>query len=144
MKIDIKSLVIISLSIILTIFVIKSFFTTSKIEEENKILRIKNEELEIEYNEVQKERDSIHYIQSILFTKNDSILKSIKEKELKIVELDEKLYNNSLFLFKYKNELEDQQKAMFEINRKIDSLSNIPNKKEGVELLESLRKKLNK
>lgn len=139
MKINLKSLIIIC-SIILNIIFIFIIFNKND-DSKYKELEMENERLSGEISLIQKQRDSLSIFRDSLDFKFDIIQKSTQKKDSIINTLNLKLKNSQKNSDRYKYLLDMEKKRVDELNKEILEMKSNPVKREGGELLESLKNK---
>jgi chromosome segregation ATPase len=136
MKLDTKSWIIIVLFLASGIFLYK-WLTT-----EDKNLKEENKRLSEQVNSIQSERDSLASARKISEVKFDSIQQIVDVEKAKIDKLNKDLLKSKNDLSNAKVDLDKERHKVDEINAQIKKLKETPIKREGVDLLNSLGKKL--
>lgn len=137
MKLDIKSILILALSVGFIFFFLRWYMEGSSNKKESKLLleQVKN---------IQKERDSIY--QSGIVLKSDySKLETELSKNKSIIEdLDKKLYNSQIKLKGSEDKLNSINVELSKTKESIKFLKENPYHRTGVDLMNSINEKLNK
>jgi CRISPR/Cas system-associated endonuclease Cas1 len=136
MKLDIKSWIIIVLFITLGIFIYKW------LNSEDRYLREENKRLSDQVDAIQVERDSLSVARKLSEAKYDSIQHVVDAEMIKIKKLDQDLLRSKSDLSIAKIDLSKEKHKVDEVNAQIKQLKKTPIKREGADLLNSLRKKL--
>ena len=136
MKLDIKSWIIIVLFITLGIFIYKW------LNSEDRYLREENKRLSDQVDAIQVERDSLSVARKLSEARYDSIQHVVDVEMVKIKKLDQDLLKSKSDLFSAKNDLDKEKHKVDKINAQIKQLKENPIKREGTDLLNSLKKKL--
>jgi predicted HTH domain antitoxin len=136
MKLDIKSWIIIVLFITLGIFIYKW------LNSEDRYLREENKRLSDQVDAIQVERDSLSVARKLSEVRYDSIQHVVDVEMVKIKKLDQDLLKSKSDLFSAKNDLDKEKHKVDKINAQIKQLKETPIKREGTDLLNSLKKKL--
>lgn len=136
MKIDIK------LIIILLLLCLSGFFFFKWLNATDDELIRENKKLLQEIKLIEKQRDSLSTLRLEL-EKDFRILESkIAESELRISKLQLDLAKSESELRKAKSDLALELAKLEEINKEIERIKNLPPKREGADLLNSMKKKL--
>jgi len=136
MKLDIKSWIIIVLFIAIGIFIYKW------LNSEDRYLREENKRLSDQVDAIQVERDSLADARKLSEAKYDSIQHVVDAEMIKIKKLDQDLLKSKSDLSIAKIDLSKEKHKVDEVNAQIKQLKKNPIKREGADLLNSLRKKL--
>lgn len=136
MKLDIKSWIIIVLFITLGIFIYKW------LNSEDRYLREENKRLSDQVDAIQVERDSLSVARKLSEARYDSIQHVVDVEMMKIKKLDQDLLKSKSDLFSAKSDLDKEKHKVDKINAQIKQLKETPIKREGTDLLNSLKKKL--
>ena len=136
MKIDIKSI------LILVLFILSGFFLLKWLNSSDDELARENKKLIGEIKLIQKQRDSLVLERTKLEEEYKTLEKIIKEREARIAKLTSDLNKSEKDLSKAKSDLAAAQAKMEEINREIERIKKFPPKREGEDLLNSMKKKL--
>jgi len=137
MKIDLKLILIVLLSILAVFF----FFKYINANDDN--LAKENKRLMKEVKLIEKQRDSLSLARTALQKEFDKIEERIKEREKTISNLNSQLLKNQKELDEKKKELAKILAGLDSINIEIERIRNFPPKREGESLMNSLTKKLN-
>jgi septal ring factor EnvC (AmiA/AmiB activator) len=136
MKIDSKFIIIIVLT------VLSGFFLLKWLNASDGELARENKKLLSEIKVIEKQRDSLSTLRTKLEDEYKILEKEIKERDSRIAKLNQDLAKSEEELKKAKSDLADQQARLDEINREIERIKKLPPKREGEDLLNSLKKKL--
>lgn len=137
MKIDIKVIIIILLSILSVFFFFKYInVNDDKLAEENKRLM---KEVKL----IEKQRDSLFQSRLSLQKDFDTIEERIKDREKTISYLNSEILKTQKELDESKKKLADVLAGLDSINVEIERIKKLPPKREGDDLINSLTKKLN-
>jgi septal ring factor EnvC (AmiA/AmiB activator) len=137
MKIDLKLIIIVILSILSVFF----FFKYINVNDNN--LADENKRLMKEVKLIEKQRDSISLIRVELQKEFDKIENRVKEREKTISNLHSQLLKSQKELDEKKKELANVLAGLDSINIEIERIREFPPKREGESLINSLTKKLN-
>jgi septal ring factor EnvC (AmiA/AmiB activator) len=137
MKIDLKLILIVLLSILAVFF----FFKYINANDDN--LAKENKRLMKEVKLIEKQRDSLSLARIALQKEFDKIEERIKEREKTISNLNSQLLKTQKELDEKKRELANVLAGLDSINVEIERIRNFPPKREGESLMNSLTKKLN-
>jgi seryl-tRNA synthetase len=137
MKIDSKSWLIIILIIISVFFMIQWLKTrVGKFDIENK-------QLQSQIDSIQIQRDSLKNARALYDKKFDSLQNIIDKDHNDVIKLEKELNKSKVDLKTAKDDLDKEKNKVDEINAQIKDLKDHPIKREGGDLINSLRKKLN-
>lgn len=136
MKIDLKFIIIIVLT------VLSGFFLLKWLNASDDELARENKKLLAEIKVIEKQRDSLVTVRLKLEDEYKILEKEIKERDVRIAKLSQDLAKSEAELNKAKSDLAAQQARLDEINREIERIKKLPPKREGEDLLNSLKKKL--
>jgi hypothetical protein len=135
MKLDIKSILIILLSIFCIFFFSIWYLKGTDNKKEYKILEDK-------FEKIQQARDSLIKVNLKLSSDFDKKQKDINERDEKISNIESDLVNIKIDLKEAESELVRNKKDLEETKRKIEKLKKNPIKREDDNLIKSLREKL--
>lgn len=136
MKIDFKLIIIIALT------VLSGFFLLKWLNASDDELARENKKLLSEIKIIEKQRDSLITVRLKLEDEYKILEKEIKERDVRIAKLSQDLVKSEQELKKAKSDLAGHQARLDEINKEIERIKKLPPKREGEDLLNSLKKKL--
>lgn len=134
-RLDLKSIVIISLAVVCVLFFSLWFLKGTGYKKEFKLL-------EQQYKNLQHTRDSLEKVNLKLKSDFDETQKIINQRNVKIKEIENELSKSKVQLNKANSELNRNKKDLEDTKKKIESLKKEPIKREGEDLLNSLKEKL--
>lgn len=138
MKIDLKIILILILSVTCCFF----FFKWINVTDDH--LAFENKKLLENIKLIQKERDSLSKDVLKYEKAFKDLEQKIKEREIRINKLILELSKSETELKKSKKELNDLLSKFDEINKEIERIKSYPPKRSGDDLMNSMRKKLEK
>jgi len=137
MKLDINTIMMIALIVLCVFFGSMWFLQGSGYKK-----KIKESQKRIE--QIEKVRDSLKLVNVQLEKRFDGLQNQIKERDKKIKQVEKELLASKLALKLAQEELERNKKTYDESKKRIKKLRENPVKREGDQLIESLKDKLNK
>lgn len=136
MKIDIKTIVIISLSL-LTVLFVYLWWTGG-----NDFLEKENRRLNTEIKKIQEQRDSLQTERKILEAEYKTIQERIIDKEKFINSLSLSIEQYRINLKNTQEDLDRERKKLSEIDKEIEKLKKFPFERIGDQLFNSLKDKI--
>lgn len=134
-RLDLKSILILCLVVISILFFSLWFLKGTGYKKEFKLL-------EQEFKNLQHTRDSLVKVNLKLKGDFDKTQKSIDDRNRKILQIESQLNKSKAQLNKANGELSRNKKDLEDTKRKIENLKKDPIKREGEDLLNSLKEKL--
>lgn len=134
-KLDLKSLLILILLGTCILFFAMWYFRGSNTKEQVK-------KLEKEINKIELVRDSLQNANKILEIEFDKKQKEIDNRDIRIKKYESELIKTKQDLTKANDKVKEYQKELSETKKKIEELEKNPIKREGDDLINSLKEKL--
>ena len=135
-KLDIKTILILFLLICCTLFFSLWYLRGTGYKKEFK-------QLDKKYKELQHTRDSLNLINLKLKSDFNKIQKDVDDRNKIISNIEIELKKSKSDLDKANFKLSNNERELEEIKNKINKLKKVPIKREGEELIKSLKEKLN-
>ena len=136
MKIDIKIIVIIALSLLTILFVFLWW------RGGNDFLEKENRRLNTEIKKIQEQRDSLQLERKILEAEYKTIQERIKDKERFINSLSVTIEQYRISLKNTQEDLDRERKKLSDIDKEIEKLKKYPFDRKGEQLFNSLKDKI--